>query len=173
MNNSKQTTVAALLALILMVPLASGVNTPASAQDVITIENGEITIESEDGEKTIYIDAESMEDLISETLDEAMDGMQDVLAELDEMQLEIRLGDDNQLSFETEDQMWSVNMDVIMKEIGSALEVAFDEMDTEDWSDHHHFSDGDFDDEDLAEELDRLKDELHRLKKELDQLKEL
>ena len=173
MNNPKQTTTVAIIALILVVSLASGVNSQAIAQDVITIENGEITIESTGSEKTIIIDAASMEHLISETLEDAMDGMQDVLAELDEMQLEIRLGDDNQLSFETEDQMWSVNLDLIMKEIGSALEVAFDEMDTDSWSDHHHFRDNDFDEEDLAEELDRLKDELHRLQKELDHLKEI
>ena len=169
MKNLKNSTAITMLALILMVPAFSSV----WAQEVITIENGEITIVSEDNENVVMIDAGALEHLISESLDEAMDGMQDVLAELDDMQLEIRLGDDNQLSFETEDQMWEVNLDLIMSEIGSALEMAFDEMDTDGWGDHHNFHEEDFDEDELADELDRLKDELHRLQQELDSLKEI
>ncbi len=169
MKNLNQRTAVALLTLILMVPAFSGVQ----AQEVITIDNGEITVISEDGENVVMMDAEALENFISATLDDAMDGMQDAMAELDDMQLEIRLGDDNQLSFETEDQMWEVNLNLIMSEIGSALEMAFDEMETEDWGSHHHFHDEDFDEDELAEELDRLKDELHRLKQELDSLKEI
>jgi len=169
MKNLKKTTVVALLTLILMVPAFA----TSLAQDVVTIENGEIIIECDDGDQMIMIDADSLEDLIADSLGEAMDGVQDALAELDEMQLEIRLGDDNQLSFETEDQMWEMNMNVFFKEIGSVLETAFDDIDSDNWSSHHHFSDEDFDEEELAEELERLKDELRDLKKELEQIKEI
>ena len=169
MKNLKQLTVPALLSLILLVPAFSNV----MAQEVITIENGEITIVGEDGEQVIMLDADSLEHLISETLGEAMEGMDDVLAELDEMQLQIRLGDDNNLSFETDDQMWEMNLDLIFKEIGTVLETAFDGVDTDGWGGHHHFSDEDFDEDELAEELDRLKEELHKLKKELNSLKEI
>jgi len=169
MKNAKQTTFVAMVTLILVAASFSGV----LAQDTITIENGEITIESDDGERMIMMDAESIESLISETLDVTMDGMQDVLAELDEMQLEIRLGDDNQLSFETEDQMWEMNLDVIFSELGSVLETAFNDMDTDGWTGHHNFSDDDFDEEELEEELDRLKDELDDLRRELELLKEI
>ncbi len=169
MKDLKNITTTALLIVILMVSTMSG----ALAQDVITIENGEITILSDDGENVVMIDAEALESFIESTLDEAMTGMHDVIEELDDMQLEIRLGDDNQLSFETEDQMWEMNLDVIMNEVTSALSLAFDEMDTEGWGGHRHHMGQDIDEEDLADELDRLKDELHRLQRELDSLKEI
>lgn len=169
MKDLKQTTIVAVLTLALMVPAFSG----TYAQDIITIENGEITIESEDGESLIMIDGEGLEVLLSEALDGAMDGMQDVLAEMDEMQLQVRLGDDNQLRFETDDQMWEMNLDLVFKEIGHVLETAFDDVDADSWSSHHHFSDEMLDDDELEDELDRLKEELDRLREELNELKEI
>lgn len=169
MKTLNKTTAVAMLALILMVPTFSSLQ----AQEVITIENGEITIVSGDDDGVIVIDADALGNLISTSMDEALDGMHEVMAELDDMQLEIRLGDDNQLSFETEDQMWEVNLDVIMSEIGSALDSAFDSMDTDGWGHHHRYQDEDFDQGDLTEELDRLKDELNQLRQELNSLKEI
>ena len=143
----KQIQLMTVLDLILMVSALA----TAQAQDVITIDKGEIIIESDDGDKVITIDADGLEALISNSIGEALEGVQDVLAEMDEMQLEIRLGDDNQLTFETEDQMWEMNMNVLFKEIGSALETAFDEIDSESWSSHHIYSDDDYDEEELNE----------------------
>jgi len=157
----------------LVVALVAGISAGAMAQDSITIENGEITIESDDGQQVIMFDTDSMGKILSETLEVSRDGLQDVLAELDEMQLEIKLGNDNQLSLETRDQMWEVNLDVIFDELGSALETAFDDLDTDDWAGHYSFEDVDNDEEELEAELDRLKDELKELRRELQHLKEI
>ncbi len=173
MKHLKQMTSAALLALLLVAPVLPGTIPRAVAQNIITIQNGEITIACEDDEKVIMIDADGLESLISETLSEAMDGVQDVLTELDEMQLEIRLGNDNQLSFETENQMWEVNLDQVFKGVFTALDTALDQVDTDDWGGHRHLNDEDFPEEELADELNRLKEELGRLRQELDHLKEL
>lgn len=169
MKNQKQKIFTALMALLLLVPVYSN----ALAQDVITIENGEITIESADGQQMIMLDSGSIEGLIAETLDVTMDGLQDVISELDDMQLEVRLGEDNQLSFATEDQMWEMNLDVIFSELGSVLESAFDGVETDDWAGHYHFNDDDLEEEELADELERLRNELENLKQELNQLKDI
>jgi chromosome segregation ATPase len=158
-----------LLALVLMIPALSG----ALAEEKIRIENGQITIEDIDSDKLIMIDTDGLQQLISATLQETLEGMDEVMEELDEMQLEIRLGQDNQLSIETEDQMWEMNLDVILKEVGSVLETALEDMDTETWTHHHHWDSDSDDDEDLAQELKRLKKELRRLQKELDNLNEI
>ena len=157
----------------LVVALVAGISAGAMAQDSITIENGEITIESDDGQQVIMLDTDRMGKILSETLEISRDGLQDVLAELDEMQLEIKLGNDNQLSLATREQMWEVNLDVIFDELGSVLETAFDDLDTDDWAGHYSFEDEDNNEEELEAELDRLKDELKELRRELQYLKEI
>ncbi len=128
-------------------------------------------------DRVIVIDTDEMNEMVAEVLQETMEGMDEVFQELEELQLEVRLGQDNQLSIETDDQMWEVNLDVIFHELGEALETAFDEIDTDDWSDHKSWviddSDFEVDHEELAEELDELKKELKRLKNELKELKEI
>ena len=160
-------TLSKVLALVLLTLAASGV----LAADKITYEDGQLTIESTDSEKMIILNADGMQDIIADIMHETMDGMNDVMAELDEMQLEIRLGEDNQLSIETEDQMWEMNLDLIFREIGTVMETAFQDLDTDGWTTHEHWeieSDGDeISTEKLAEELNRLKDELKELQKEL------
>ncbi len=173
MKNPTKPTFSTMLALVLLTLAATGV----LADDKITFKNGQVTIESQDNEKLIVLNTDGMQDMISEILHEAMDDMNDVMAELDDMQLEIRLGEDNQLSVETDNQMWEMNLDLIFREIGTALETAFEEIDTDGWTAHERWeidtTDDDFSDEDLVEELDRLKDELRKLQKEMEALKEL
>ena len=172
MKRATKSTFSSVLVAVFMTMLASGV----LADDKITYEDGQLTIENSENESLFIMNSEVMQEILAEVMEGTMDGMQDVLAELDEMQLEVRLGDDNQLSFETEDQMWEMNLDVIFEELGHVLETTFEDMDTEDWTVHHNrhnHSEVEFSDEDLAEELDQLKKELRKLQKELDSIKEL
>ncbi len=157
-----------LLAVVLLIPALSS----AVAGERITIENGQISIENPDSDRLLVIDTDSLHELISTTLEETMDGMGDVLAELENLQLEIRLGEDNKLSVETEDQMWEMDLDLIFKEVGHALDTAFEGMETDGWS-HHRYHESDDGEEDLAAELERLKSELNRLQKKLDHAKEI
>ena len=172
MKHSTKSTFPSVLVVVLMTMLASGV----LAGDKITFEDGQLTIENSENDSLFILNSDGMQEILSEVMEETMDGMHEVLTELDDMQLEVRLGDDNQLSFETEDQMWEMNLDVIFAELGNVLETAFEDMDTEEWTVHQDrriHRDLEFSEEELAEELDQLKKELRKLQKELDSIKEL
>ncbi len=169
MKTSKTPAYATLLAVVLMISVLSG----AQAEEKITVQNGQVTIENKNSGKVLVLDTMELERMISTTMNETMEGMGDMLAEMEDMQLEIRLGQDNQLSVETEDQMFEMNLDLIFKEIGTALETAFDDVHTEQWTVHRHRHDEEFDQEELEEELEQLKEELQRLQEKLEEAKEL
>ncbi len=173
MKYSRKPTLAKVLALVLMTMAATGV----MADDKITFENGQLIIEDQDREKIIILNTDGMHDIVADVLHQTMDGMAEAMDELDDMQLEIHLGQNNQLSIETDDQMWEMNLDLIFRELGTALDTAFEGIDTDGWTAHEHWEMDSMDDvisdEDLAEELESLKDELKKLQKELNSLKEL
>ncbi len=170
MKYSKKSTCSAVLALALLILVASS----ALAGDKITYENGQLTIENLDDDKVVFLNTDGMQEIITDVLSETLESMDEVLAELDEMQLEIHVGNDNMVRIETDDQMWEMNLNVVFNELSNALEMAFDEVNTEDWTSHEHWeSTDDINEEELSDELEQLKDELRKLKNEMESLKEL
>ncbi len=159
-----------LLPILLVILLTAA--TGALAGDKVSVENGQVIIEDTSGERSIVLDTEGLGRLLGASLDEALAGMDEALAELEEMQLEIRLGDDNMVTLETEDESFEVDLDIIFREVGHALDTAFEDFDTAGFTGHYQ-RDAEASTEDLEQELKVLKKELLRLQKELDTAKEL
>ena len=105
-------------------------------------------------------------DAVEEMMDEAFAGVSDVLAELGDMQLEIRLGDDNTLSFADADTEWELDLGQIAVQIGAALEEGLGEFDSDEWTHSRQRLDDDM--EDLQDELEALRREMKQLQKLLD-----
>lgn len=132
----------------------------------INTEGSELTITmSEDGKsKVAVVDMSQVGLMLGETMSELTEA-------LSELQMEFRMGQDNSISLAIEDEEWQVDLDAIMAEVGHALEGAFRDFDTDNWSHHSHHYQADDDTEDLQEELDALRDELKDLQRELKELR--
>ena len=140
---------------------------------IINSDGSELTISySEDGKsKVTIVDMEQVGFMVGESLSAAAEAIA-------EMQLEIRMGNDNSFSFAMDDQEWEVDVNAIVSEVSAAFSGAFEEMDDGGWAHHRHYrTDHDEDleemQEDLQDELEALQDELKDLKKELARLKKL
>lgn len=119
-------------------------------------------------EQILELDLSGMEALVSEALVD----MGDILSDLDDMQMTVKLGDDNRLSVAHDESYWELDLDEIMTQVGVALESASLEFDMDDWthnSRQHHFS---VSDDDLEDELEALRDEVRALRKELKDIRE-
>ena len=140
----------------------------------INTDGSELTvIFTEDGKsKVAVVDMEQVGMIVGE-------GLSEVTAALKEMQMDVRLGKDNSLSFALDDEEWAVDINAIMAEVGEALSGAFEGMDTDGWTSHNHHRTIhlDEDDEDQQEQLEAemnaLRDELQALKDELARLKKI
>jgi len=146
--------------------------TGAVAEQKVSVDKGRVVIVENGGEKVVTIDTDNLSRLIGDSVDQALGNLDQVLAEMEDLQLEVRLGDDNMISVETEDEAFEVDLDIIFREVGNALETAFEDLDTAGWTGHYHV-DGDASSEDLEQKLRELKKELRRLQDELDRAKEL
>lgn len=129
----------------------------------IETEGSELTVTmTEDGHSRVaVVDLDQVGLMVNDTLE-------DLAAGLADMQLEFRLGSDNNLSFAMDEEEFEVDLDAIMSEVAVALEGAFGDMDTSTWTSRHGRWDmSDADEAELREELADLRRELKSLKREL------
>jgi hypothetical protein len=137
----------------------------------LSLEDGELTVvTSENGKTTTHIvDMEVMGLLAADAVDEAMVGMEGVFEELEDMQIQFRMGQDNRLNLSYADTEFELDMDQVMAQVASAVELGLQEINTAEWTDHRSRWDEVSDDE-LRDELDNLKDEMEDLRRELRRL---
>ncbi len=139
----------------------------------LTLKDGAFTmISTEDGETTTSIvDVEGMGLLAADAVDEALVGMEGVFEQLQEMQIQFRMGQDNRLNLSYDDTEFELDLDQIMTQVASAVQLGLQEINTADWSSHRSRWDEVSDDE-LRNELDTLKDEMKELRRELQRLQQ-
>ncbi len=126
---------------------------------VALADDGLVVIEDNGDETVVIIDTEQLGRLIGARVDEALANLEEAMATMEDLQLEIRLGHDNMISVETPDEAFAVDLDEIFHKAETALETALEDWDTET--------------ADLERGLEGLKKELHRLQRELVRTREL
>ena len=133
---------------------------PESSND-----DAKVIIICDDGEE-VTIDMEAVHEIVAET----MSGLDEVMAELEDMQLQVRLGKDNRLDLSYEDTTFELDLDQIMTQVATAVQVGFEEFRTEDWT-HSHDRWTDVSDDDLRQELEDLQQEMKELRREIKKIK--
>ncbi len=140
----------------------------------LSLEDGELTVvTTEDGKTTTHImDMDAMGVLAADAVDDAFLGMEDVFEELQDMQFQVRMGQDNRLNLSYADTEFELDMDQVMAQVASAVQLGLQEINTAEWTDHRSRWDEVSDDE-LRDELDNLKDEMEELRRELRRLQNI
>lgn len=131
-------------------------------QITISLDGSELEVVcDEDGETSVHI-----VDLaaVGELAGEALEGLDEALAELEDLQFGVHVGVDNNLQFSHGEETWELDMSEIMSQLAEALQDGLDEIDTEDWTSTRE---RDRTTEELREELRELKKEMRRLRREL------
>jgi hypothetical protein len=108
---------------------------------------------------------------VNEIVNEAMEGFGEAMAELEDMQLQIRLGQDNRLDLSYDDTTFELDIDQIMTQVAGVLEVGLSEFDAGKWTRSSHRW-RDVADEDLEAELNELRSEMRELRAELKKLRD-
>ena len=145
-----------LALLILVLPATLLADEPESSDS-----DAKVIIICEDGEEMV-IEMEAVHEIVAE----AMSGLDEVMEELEEMQFQVRLGQDNSLNLSYDDTTFELDLDQIMAQVSLAVQAGFDQIDTDDWTDSHHRWEGSTE-EDLRRELKDLKKEMKKLRREL------
>ncbi len=145
-----------LALLILVVPATLLADEPECSDD-----DAKVIIIHDDGQE-IVIDMEEVHEIVAE----AMGGLDEMMENLEEMQLQVRLGQDNQLDLSFDDTTFELDLDQIMSQVSLALQAGFDEFDTDDWTGSHHRWDASTE-EDLRRELKDLQKEMKSLRRDL------
>lgn len=137
----------------------------------LTLDEGALTvISTEDGNTTTTVmDVDAMGLLAADAIDGALLEMGDVFAEMEDMQFQFRMGQDNRMNLSFDDSEFELDLDQIMTQVASAVQMGLSEINTEEWTSHHGRWDEVSDDE-LRDELDNLKDEMKELRRELKRL---
>lgn len=146
-------------ALVIALPALAAADEPAAKK-----ESRIVVVHDDDHE--IVIDMEAINLIVAE----AMEGVDEVLAELEDMQFQMHLGRDNRLNLSYDDTTFEMDLDQIMAQVGVALEAGLTDLDTEDWTYSRDRWDS-ADEQGLRRELDKLKDEMRELKRELRKVK--
>ncbi|MCK9995218.1 MAG: hypothetical protein KAH56_02940 [Candidatus Krumholzibacteria bacterium] len=161
--NKRHRTLLALITglLILTLPAILLADEPESTEEdskvIIIVDDGEeLTIEMED---------------IHEIVADAMSGLDEVMEELEDMQLQVRLGNDNRLDLSYDDTTFELDLDQIMDQVAIALQSGFDQIHTEDWTDSHDRW-SNVSEDDLRQELDDLRKEMKELRRELGKIRD-
>ncbi len=126
-------------------------------------------------------------DGLGEAIDLALVEVSEVIEDLDDMQLDLRLGRDNRFLLDFDDQRYEVDLEEIMYEIGDVIDEVFEEleMDLDDldmefksdlkYAVDSHLDDSgyvyDEEDEEILAEIVKLQEEIDALKKDLRSLK--
>ncbi len=150
-----------LALLILALPATLLADEPESSDN-----DAKVIIVCEDGEEMV-IEMEAVHEIVAE----AMSGLDEVMEELDEMQFQVRLGQDNRLNLSYDDTTFELDLDQIMSQVSVAVHAGFDQIDTDDWTSSHHRWDATTED-DLRQELKDLKKEMKALRRELKKIGE-
>lgn len=117
---------------------------------------------TEDGKlTTTVVDLDQVGDIVEGAVGEAMTALKD-------LQLQVRVGQDNRIDVATADGSYQVDIDAIMTEVAAAVQAGLKDIDTEEWT-----SRGPRDARDEAElrrELGQLQKEMRGLREELRRL---
>ncbi len=121
----------------------------------ITLDGSALEVVQVDGDETSVhmVDLAAIGDLVG-----------DALVDLDDLQFALHMGQDNNLQFSHEDVTWETDLDVIMAQVGAALDYGLAEFDTGEWT---HDRERDATTDDLRDELRNLKAEMRDLQREL------
>ncbi len=162
--NTRQRTLLALITglLILTLPAILLADEPGSQE-----EDSKVIIIVDDGEE-ITIDMEEVHEIVAE----AMSGLDEVMEELEDMQLQVRLGKDNRLDLSYEDTTFELDLDQIMAQVAVAVQSGFDQIHTEDWTDSRDRW-SNVSEDDLRQELDDLQKEMKELRRELRKIRDV
>jgi len=162
--NTRQVTITLLTTglLVLMVPGILLADEPVAKAKV---KDSTVVIIGDDGEETV-IDMGEVHGLVAE----AMEGLDEVMAELDDMQFQMRLGHDNRLDLSYDDTTIEVDLDQIMTQVAAAVQMGLEELDSGEWTRHHDRNHG-VSEDDLRQELADLKEEMEALRLELQNLR--
>lgn len=138
-----------------------------------TLRDGQLTIVSDgDGHSsTRIIDMEAMGLLAADAVDDALVGLEDVLGDMGRMQFQYRAGQDNRLNFSFDDTEFELDIDAVMEQVASAVQLGLAEINTAEWTNERGRWDAVSDDE-LRDELENLKDEMKELRRELRRLQQ-
>ena len=104
-----------------------------------------------------------------DAVEEALADMDDVFAELEDMQFQFRVGQDNRMNLSFDDSEFELDLDQILTQVASAVQLGLDEINTAEWTSQKSRWD-EVSDDDLRDELDNLKDEMEELRRELRRL---
>ncbi|MCP4571068.1 MAG: hypothetical protein GY838_01825 [bacterium] len=170
MTNLKRYGTCLLMAALLLLPGAAAADDdPPSVvimngdeQVTITIDGSELSVVTDDdGDTSIHlVDLAVMGDMLGDSLE----GLDEMLAELQDLQLDFHLGADNNLQFSFDEETWDLDMDGMMEQVAEALEEGFGAMDSEDWTD---VRERDRSTDELRDELRELKAEMRELRRQL------
>ena len=147
--------------LILALPAILLADEPETADN-----EAKVIIVGDDGEE-LTIDMEAVHEIMAE----AMEGLDEVIEELDDMQLQVRLGKDNRLDLSYEDTTFELDLDQIMTQVAVAVQSGFEQIHTEDWTDSHDRW-SDVSEDDLRQELENLQKEMKELRREIRKIKD-
>ena len=125
-----------------------------------------IIVVGDDGEE-LTIDMEAVHEIMAE----AMEGLDEVMEELEDMQLQVRLGKDNRLNLSYDDTTFELDLDQIMTQGAVAVQTGFDQIHVADWTDSRHRW-SNVSEDDLREELDDLKKEMKELRREFRKIRD-
>ena len=158
----KRMGLALLALLILALPATLLADEPAPKDKTSQV----IIIGDDDEEIIIEMDA------VHEIVVEAMGSLDEVMAELEDMQFQVRLGQDNRLDLSYEDTTFELDLDQIMSQVAVAVQAGFENIHTEDWTNSHNRWES-VSEDDLRSELDNLQKEMKDLRRELKKVREL
>ena len=161
MTHQRTITVLITGLLILTLPAILLADEPETADN-----EAKVVIVGIDGEE-LTIDMEAVHEMMAE----AMVGLDDVMEELEDLQLQVRLGKDNRLDLSYDDTTFELDLDQIMTQVAVAVQSGFDQINTEDWTDSRDRW-SNVSDDDLRQELDDLKKEMKELRREFRKIKD-
>lgn len=177
-----------LLSFLLILPAAGAGAGPAaapardSARDPqrlnIGSSRGEVTLEVDgqqisvtrrDGERTTttIVDMDQIASLVGDALGEAVAAMQD-------LQMQVRIGQDNRVNIQTSDREVEVDLDQIMAQVATAVQSGLQGLDSGSWAVQWDADapQAGHDQAQLQRELADLQDEMRALRKELQRLRD-
>lgn len=120
-----------------------------------------VTAKEDGKETTTVVDLDQVGQIVEGAVGEAMTALKD-------LQLQVRVGQDNRVDVATTEGSYQVDLDAIMAEVARAVQTGLDDIDTGDWTSH-----GPRDARDEAElrrELADLQKEMRGLREELRRL---
>lgn len=117
------------------------------------------------GSTQVVIDGEELGAIVG-------DVVEDLATVLADLQVEVRMGQDNRMNVSVQDKTYELDIDAILEQVSVALEAGLQEMETEDWTSVTVRRDHEATAEELRVELDDLRAELQDLQKELSRLRD-